>query len=202
MIALMIVIIDNYDSFVHNLARHIELAGYSYEIIRNDAGSVEEIAARAPEAIIISPGPCTPAKAGICIPLIKALTTTTPILGVCLGHQALSEAFGGQTVRSPSPTHGKSCEIEHNAKGLFHGLPLPLKVGRYHSLITQLEKNSALTVTARNREGIIMAMEHQIYPAYGVQFHPESILTEGGLKLLKNFLTLAKKWNKENTYAH
>lgn len=192
----MILIIDNYDSFVHNLARYVEIAGAQTRVIRNNKISVQEIAQMKPRGIIISPGPCTPKEAGVSVELIKALAPSTPILGVCLGHQAIGEAFGGKTVRS-EPMHGEACEIEHDGAGLFQNLPSPLKVGRYHSLVSKLPKKTPLEITARY-EGIIMAMQHSAFPCYGVQFHPESILTEHGQQLIENFLTIADDWQTRN----
>ena len=197
----MFLVIDNYDSFVHNLARYLALAGVEYEVVRNDAITVDEIKKRKFKGIILSPGPCTPEDAGICIETVKHLGNTTPILGVCLGHQAIGEAYGGKTIQDEKPTHGKASQIEHNKDALFKGLPNPLNVGRYHSLITELSDNSELEVTASLDDTIIMAMQHKNHPVYGVQFHPESILTEGGLDIMKNFVTLAQQWNAKKEVA-
>ncbi len=191
----MFLVIDNYDSFVHNLARYIELAGAEYRVIRNDAITLSEIKDLNPEGIILSPCPCTPNEAGICIEAVKELGSTTPILGVCLGHQAIGQAYNGKTVQSDIPTHGKSSTITHNKKGLFKDIPSPLDVGRYHSLITELDAASRLEVTARLDDDTIMAIQHKAHPVYGVQFHPESILTQDGLKIIGNFVQIAQDWN-------
>jgi anthranilate synthase/aminodeoxychorismate synthase-like glutamine amidotransferase len=197
----MILLIDNYDSFVHNLARHIALTGQETRVVRNDAVSLPEIHALNPAAILISPGPCAPAQAGLSNEIIRTLGPSIPILGVCLGHQCIGEVYGGRTVRAPEPMHGQASAIRHDGTGLFHGLPGPLTGGRYHSLMTELPAESPLRITARTEDGIIMALEHAHHPVYGVQFHPESILTEGGLDLLKNFMTLAVAWNARKVAA-
>lgn len=192
----MILILDNYDSFVHNLARYFVLAEKETLVVRNDALSISKIIEKKPEAIVISPGPGTPAEAGICVEVIKALGPTTPIFGVCLGHQSIGEAYGGKTVRAAAPRHGKASPVLHDNSALFAGLPSPFKAGRYHSLVTTLcEENTPLVVSAKTREGEIMAMHHRTYPVYGVQFHPESILTQGGLQIVRNFIALAENWN-------
>jgi anthranilate synthase/aminodeoxychorismate synthase-like glutamine amidotransferase len=188
----MILLIDNYDSFVYNLARYIAELGCKSEVVRNDAVRVEEIARRAPEAIVISPGPCTPDEAGISMPLIRELGSRIPILGVCLGHQALAAALGGNVIRAPEPVHGRTSLIDHGGKRLFAGLPNPLRATRYHSLIVEeATLPRPLRITARTSDGIPMALEHETWPAFGVQFHPESILTDAGHRLLANFLRLA-----------
>lgn len=196
----MFLIIDNYDSFVHNLARYFELAGVEdYEIVRNNAITIKEIRAKAPSAIILSPGPCAPQQAGICIEAIKEFGASTPILGVCLGHQAIGEAYGGKTIEAHEHIHGKAAQVKHDGKNLFEGVPSPLKVGRYHSLITELPKNSKLKTTAtKEDDGMIMAMQHKTHPVYGVQFHPESILTEHGLEIIGNFVKLVRTYNKRH----
>ncbi len=194
----MILVIDNYDSFVHNLARYITLAGADeVRVVRNDQVSVDEIAALSPAGIVLSPGPCTPAEAGICVEAVQRLGETIPILGVCLGHQAIGEAYGGTTQRSEEPVHGKDCEIIHDGSDIFIGLPRRFRGGRYHSLVTKLPENSPLRVTARNPEGIIMAVQHEKFPVYGVQFHPESVLTEHGLELVRNFVALTQNRRAE-----
>ena len=182
-------VIDNYDSFVHNLARYFELAGVKTLVKRNDEITLRDIETINPHAIIISPGPCKPADAGLSVAIIKHLGATLPILGVCLGHQAIGEAYGGKTVTS-DPVHGMPSNITHDHSGLFHGLSNPLTVGRYHSLMTDMTHAHDLTVTARTKEGIIMAMKHTTLPVYGVQFHPESILTDNGLALIQNFVKI------------
>ncbi|OFW88006.1 MAG: aminodeoxychorismate/anthranilate synthase component II [Alphaproteobacteria bacterium RIFCSPHIGHO2_12_FULL_45_9] len=184
----MIVVIDNYDSFVHNLARLVRLAGQDTKIIRNDAMSVEQVLDLNPAAIIISPGPNAPKDAGISVGLIKAAYRDIPILGVCLGHQCIGEVFGGQVERAKQPMHGMASVIRHDESRLFNGLPNPMAVGRYHSLIVKFPEPSILKVTARSEQGEIMAFEHPDYPVYGVQFHPESILTDNGIGLIRNFL--------------
>ena len=187
----MIVIIDNYDSFVHNLARYVRLAAGETRVIRNDEMSVDDIIALNPQAIIISPGPNTPYEAGISIKLIKSAYQTIPILGVCLGHQAIGAAFGGEIVRSLKPLHGRASPVFHDGTGLFKNIPQPMIVGRYHSLVVNLPDQSILKTLATSNEGEIMAFKHSDYPVYGVQFHPESILTEHGMKLIENFLETA-----------
>ena len=187
----MILVIDNYDSFVHNLARYIEQSGQHCAIHRNDKITVQEIKNLCPAAIIISPGPGTPQNAGICIDLIKKLGPKTPILGVCLGHQAIGEAYGGKTQHAQTPIHGKMRQITHDSSPLFKNIPTPLEVGRYHSLITTLPDSAELIISAQSPEGEIMAMHHKTHPVYGVQFHPESILTSHGLDIIRNFLHIA-----------
>lgn len=185
----MLVVIDNYDSFVHNLARYLRVLGWETEVLRNDALTVEQVAAREPSHIVISPGPCTPDQAGISVELVRALGATTPILGVCLGHQCIGQAYGGRVVRAARPMHGKASRIEHDGRGLFSGLPNPLSVTRYHSLIVADEGlPDALEVTARSEAGEIMALRHRRYPVIGLQFHPEAVLTEHGFDLLRHFL--------------
>jgi anthranilate synthase/aminodeoxychorismate synthase-like glutamine amidotransferase len=188
----MILLIDNYDSFVHNLARYLAEMGCQTQVVRNDAASVAEIAAWQPEAIIISPGPCTPNEAGISIELVKRLGGQIPILGVCLGHQAICAALGGRVIRAPAPVHGHAAEIYHTGAGLFEGLPSPFLAARYHSLIVEEQSLPAvLKITARTTDGIPMAMRHANLKIWGVQFHPESVLTQFGQRLLANFLNLA-----------
>ncbi|MFI4956174.1 MAG: anthranilate synthase component II [Gammaproteobacteria bacterium] len=187
----MILLIDNYDSFVHNLARYVRELGHETQVIRNDALTLEDIAVLAPTHIIFSPGPCTPNEAGITLSAITYFAGRIPMLGVCLGHQAIGQAFGGKVVRAQKPSHGKSALIQHTGTGIFVGLPQPLRVGRYHSLAVSREGlPECLTVTASTDDGEIMALQHRDYPIVGVQFHPESILTEGGYSLLKAFLFL------------
>ena len=190
----MILVLDNYDSFVFNVARYFEEIGRPTEVVRNDAATVEEIEAMAPEAIVISPGPCAPAQAGISLDLIRRVSGRIPILGVCLGHQAIGEAFGGRVVRARRPLHGRASRVEHDDAGLFQGMPNPVSVGRYHSLIVEFDEgyDGPLIVTGRSEEGEVMALAHRGHPTFGVQFHPESILTEGGHRLLQNFLSAAE----------
>jgi anthranilate synthase/aminodeoxychorismate synthase-like glutamine amidotransferase len=188
----MLLLIDNYDSFVHNLARYFVELGCESRVVRNDAVSVSEIRDMAPSAIIISPGPCTPAEAGISVDLIRTLGDSIPMLGVCLGHQAIAAALGGQIIRAREPVHGRTSWIRHSAKELFEALPNPLRATRYHSLIideSTLPKE--LVVTARTDDGVPMAVAHRSQPVFGVQFHPESVLTQCGRTLLGNFLRMA-----------
>ena len=189
----MILVVDNYDSFVHNLARYFVLLGATVRVVRNDALAVADIEALAPRAVVLSPGPCTPAEAGITCEVLRRLSGRLPILGVCLGHQAIGTVFGGRTVRARFPLHGQASLIRHGGERLFAGLPQPLEVGRYHSLIVEGGATMAetLTVDARSAEGEIMALSHRSHPTYGVQFHPESVLTPDGLALIGNFLALA-----------
>jgi len=187
----MILLIDNYDSFVFNLARYVAELNYEYQVFRNDQISLSRIKAIAPTHIIISPGPCTPLEAGISLALIEAFMDKIPILGVCLGHQAIAHACGGKVVRATTPKHGKAEKIFHEGTGLFQGLPNPLTVGRYHSLIVENHSlPSCLQVTASTQQNEIMALAHQHFPLVGVQFHPESVLTEGGHRLLHHFLRM------------
>ncbi len=190
----MILVIDNYDSFVHNLARHFVVLGEEVDVVRNDAIDVEGIRRRRPEALVISPGPCTPSQAGVSRAAIAELGGSVPILGVCLGHQAIGEVFGGRVARARLPLHGHATDIRHDGTGLFDGLPDPLPVGRYHSLIVEPTPamEAALAVDARSVEGEIMALSHRRLPIWGVQFHPESVLTPSGLALLRNFLVAAR----------
>ena len=185
----MILLLDNYDSFTYNLAQYLGELACTLEVHRNDRISIDEIARRKPERIVISPGPCTPQEAGISVELIQKLAGKFPILGVCLGHQAIGAAFGGKIIRAPKLFHGKTSEIEHDGKGIFRSVPNPLTATRYHSLIVERKSlPRELVVSAETRDGIIMGLRHRRYPIDGVQFHPESVLTESGKKILKNFL--------------
>jgi anthranilate synthase/aminodeoxychorismate synthase-like glutamine amidotransferase len=187
----MILLLDNYDSFTYNLAQYLGELGCNVEVHRNDKISVEEIVRRNPERIVISPGPCTPREAGVSVELIERLAGKFPILGVCLGHQAIGAAFGGKIVRAPKLFHGKTSEIQHDGKGIFRKMTMPFTATRYHSLIVERKSlPRELTVTAETAEGTIMGMRHRRYKLEGVQFHPESVLTEGGKQLLQNFLSL------------
>ncbi len=185
----MIVVIDNYDSFVHNLARYVRELGWETQVVRCDAVSVDEVAAMEPSHIVLSPGPCTPNEAGVCVPLVRRLGPTIPVLGVCLGHQCIGQAFGGQIVRARRPMHGKASRIRHDGEGVFAGLPDPLHATRYHSLVVEArDLPEELVITAWSEEGEIMALRHHEHPIVGLQFHPESVLTEHGHALLMGFL--------------
>lgn len=189
----MILLLDNYDSFVFNLARYLRELGEKVRVVRNDDITVAGIETLAPSHIVISPGPCTPLEAGISLELVRSLGEATPTLGVCLGHQCIGAAYGGRIVRAEIPMHGKVSEIEHDGSGLFHGLPSPISGTRYHSLL--LERSSipnGLRITAWTAAGDVMAIEHQTDPVWGVQFHPEAIMTECGHRLLANFLALGR----------
>ena len=188
----MILLLDNYDSFVYNLSRYLRELGCATEVVRNDAVSVADIERRDPRAIVISPGPCTPAQAGISVELVRSLSASIPILGVCLGHQAIAEAFGGKVGRAPAPVHGMSWLVRHESTPLFQGVANPFHAARYHSLcVMEEDLPPELQVTARTTDGVVMAIEHRTRPVVGVQFHPESVLTESGHRLLANFLALA-----------
>jgi anthranilate synthase/aminodeoxychorismate synthase-like glutamine amidotransferase len=187
----MILIIDNYDSFVYNLDCYVKRAGFSTEVIRNDAVSVEAIDLKKYSHVILSPGPCTPDESGICLALITACVGKLPLLGVCLGHQAIAQAFGGRIVHAKKPMHGMASSITHDSKGIFQQLPQPLNVARYHSLVVEPESfPHELQVTAYSQEAEIMALKHKQLPIVGLQFHPESILTSCGQQLVENFLQL------------
>jgi anthranilate synthase/aminodeoxychorismate synthase-like glutamine amidotransferase len=188
----MILLLDNYDSFVHNLARYLQRLGQKTEVIRSDAIDAAGVKRLAPQAIVISPGPCTPSEAGCSVDVVRSLAGEVPLLGVCLGHQAIAAAFGGKIVRAAEPVHGRASLVSHSSRGLLGDLPNPLRVGRYHSLVVERSSLPAdLEVTAQTADGIVMAIEHPRLKAFGVQFHPESILTEHGYELLSNFLRLA-----------
>jgi para-aminobenzoate synthetase component 2 len=193
----MILIIDNYDSFVHNIARYFVRLGAQTEVVRNDTISLAAIRRLAPQAIVISPGPCTPAEAGVSCAILRDLSGLVPILGVCLGHQCLGAVYGGRIARARRPLHGQASPIRHTGHRLFDHLPSPMPVGRYHSLI--VEPSPALervcSIDAWSDEGEIMALSHREHPTYGVQFHPESVLTPDGEILFANFLALAAAWD-------
>ena len=187
----MIVMIDNYDSFTYNLVQYIGQLGGAVEVHRNDKISIDEIRGLKPDAIVLSPGPCTPEKAGISVEVIREFATTIPILGVCLGHQAIGYAFGAAVVRAQRIMHGKTSTVINDGRTIFKGLPNPFVAGRYHSLI--VKRNSlpdCLEISAETEEGEIMGIRHKEYPVEGVQFHPESVLTPNGKRILKNFLTM------------
>ena len=186
----MILIVDNYDSFVHNVARYFEELGQSTRVVRNDAVSDADLDC---QAIVISPGPCTPREAGQSVDIVRRWSGRRPILGICLGHQVIGEVFGGLVTRARRPMHGDSSEINHDGRFLFEGLPQRFSAGRYHSLIVETGgRDTPLEVTARSDEGEIMGLRHKSHPTFGVQFHPESILTEGGYDMLRNFLKWAR----------
>ena len=187
----MLLILDNYDSFTYNLVQYFGELGAEMKIFRNDALSVEDVKKLAPDKICISPGPCTPNEAGISIDLIRELGATTPILGVCLGHQSIGQVYGGDVVRADRLMHGKTSPIHHNGSSVFTGLPNPFEATRYHSLIVKRETlPDCLEITAWTEEQEIMGLRHKEYPVHGVQFHPESILTRDGKQLLENFLKM------------
>ena len=190
----MILLIDNYDSFTFNLVHFLGDLGAEVEVRRNDALTSQEALAMRPEAILLSPGPCTPNEAGICLPLSGAAAAAgVPLLGVCLGHQAIGQAFGGAVVRAPVPVHGKVWDIHHGGSDIFAGIPSPFQATRYHSLMVRREDLPAdLVVTAWTEDGLIMGLAHRQLPIWGVQFHPESIASQHGHDLLRNFLTLAR----------
>ncbi len=188
----MLVLIDNYDSFTYNLVHFLGELGTASEVIRNDKTSADAILEMKPTAIVLSPGPCTPNEAGVCLDLIEKAAGKVPLLGVCLGHQAIGQAYGGKVIRAPLPMHGKLSEIRHTDKGVFKGLPQPVEVTRYHSLIVERETlPDCLEITAETDDGIIMGLQHKTHPVHGVQFHPESIASQKGHALLANFLELA-----------
>ena len=192
----MIVLIDNYDSFTFNLVHSLGGLGADVVVHRNDKILVKDVVGAAPDAIVLSPGPCTPNEAGICLDLIKQASADIPILGVCLGHQAIGQAFGGDVVRAPVPVHGKLSDISHRAEGLFRGINGPFRATRYHSLVVDRATMPAdLDVTAETGDRLVMGLQHRALPLHGVQFHPESIASEHGHVILKNFLDLAAAWN-------
>jgi anthranilate synthase/aminodeoxychorismate synthase-like glutamine amidotransferase len=195
----MVFVLDNYDSFTYNLVQYLGELGADVAVYRNDELTVEEVEALNPERILLSPGPCTPGEAGILVPLIRHMAWKVPIFGVCLGHQAIGEAFGGQVVRAGKLMHGKTSAVEHDGKGIFTGLSTPLTCTRYHSLIVAEDSlPEELAVTARTNqsnsagaaESVIMGLRHKSLPIEGVQFHPESVLTEGGHQMIRNFLAM------------
>lgn len=187
----MLLLIDNYDSFTYNLAQILGALGQELLVRRNDCITLEEITRLRPERIVLSPGPCTPREAGISEDVVRKFAAEVPILGVCLGHQAIGEAFGGRVVRAPRLMHGKTSEIRHDGKTVFRGLPKSFAATRYHSLMVERQSlPRCLAITAESDDGVIMGLRHREYPVEGVQFHPESVLTAPGAKLLENFLRL------------
>ena len=192
----MIVLIDNYDSFTFNLVHYLGELGARVKVHRNDKVTSGQVLAADPDAIVLSPGPCTPTEAGICLELIAQAGARVPILGVCLGHQAIGQAFGGRVVRAPAPVHGKLSEIRHQGRGIFRGINAPFHATRYHSLVVERQSlPGELTVTADTDGGIVMALAHTSLPVHGVQFHPESIASDHGHLMLQNFLDIAAAWN-------
>jgi anthranilate synthase component II len=197
-----VTLIDNYDSFTFNLVHYLGELGADVSVWRNDELSAQDVLSAKPDAIVLSPGPCTPNEAGICLELVRAASESTPILGVCLGHQAIGQVFGGRVIRAPTPMHGKVSRVTHNARGLFRGLNGPFKATRYHSLTIERETAPPeLEVSAESDDGLIMAIAHRALPVYGVQFHPESIESEHGRAMLGNFLELARAFNEAKAAA-
>ena len=191
----MYILIDNYDSFTYNLLHYLGELGAELEVHRNDTITPAEVLAREPEGIVISPGPCDPDRAGICLDLIAAAAGKLPLLGVCLGHQSIGQAFGGTVTRAPVPMHGKMSQISHTGTDIFTGIPSPFPATRYHSLmVTREGLPDCLTVTAESEDGVIQGLAHKTMPIYGVQFHPESIASENGHRILGNFIELTKTW--------
>jgi anthranilate synthase component 2 len=194
-----VTLIDNYDSFTWNLWHYFGQLGCEVTVHRNDAVTADEVMAGEPDAIVLSPGPCTPKDAGICCDLIEKATGKIPLFGVCLGHQAIGQVFGGEVTRLPIPMHGKVSEISHEGGGVFRGINGPFQATRYHSLI--IERDSVpdnLTVTAETDDGVVMGLSHRSAPTHGVQFHPESIASEHGHRILQNFLDMAAEWNRKH----
>ena len=187
----MILLLDNYDSFTYNLAQYLGQMGQQLQVRRNDEITLDEIEEMAPERIVISPGPCTPKEAGISVPLIERFAGKIPILGVCLGHQAIGAAFGGRVIRAPKVMHGKTSQIPHDCETIFNGLPQDFQATRYHSLIVERKSlPRELEISAETNDGTIMGLRHRKLKVEGVQFHPESVLTDAGFRLLENFLTI------------
>ena len=191
-----VTLIDNYDSFTFNLVHYFGQLGANVTVHRNDSVSVSDVIQAAPDAIVLSPGPCTPHEAGICMDLIRSASETIPIFGVCLGHQSIGEVFGGDVVRAPLPIHGKLATIHHTGAAVFRGIDGPFQATRYHSLVVKRETlPDCLQITAQTPDDLIMALSHKTRPVHGVQFHPESITSQHGHKILRNFLDLADEWN-------
>jgi anthranilate synthase component II len=192
----MILLIDNYDSFTFNLFHYLGGLGADVVVHRNDKITVKDVLVAQPEAIVLSPGPCTPNEAGICLDLVKQAAASIPIFGVCLGHQAIGQVFGGQVVRAPVPVHGKLSEVNHKGQSVFRGINGPFKATRYHSLVVDRKSMpQELSVTAETNDGLVMGLAHAKLPVHGVQFHPESIASEHGHLILANFLELTADWN-------
>jgi anthranilate synthase component II len=194
----MVLLIDNYDSFTFNLVHYLGGLGADVTVHRNNKIAVEDVVAAGPEAIVLSPGPCTPNDAGICLDLVARAAPQIPILGVCLGHQAIGQAFGGVVVRAPAPVHGKLSEVRHQGEGVFRGINGAFSATRYHSLVVERDTMpDTLTVTAETDDELVMGLAHKTLPVHGVQFHPESIASEHGHLILRNFLELAAQWNAQ-----
>ena len=194
-----VTLVDNYDSFTWNLFHDLAKLGAEVKVVRNDAMSAEEIVAEDPDAIVLSPGPCTPNEAGICLDLIAKAGATIPLFGVCLGLQSMGQAFGGRVIRAPLPMHGKISTITHKGQSVFRGINGPFRATRYHSLVIDRDTMpDELAVTAESEDGLVMAASHRSLPVHGVQFHPESILSEHGGTMFRNFLDLAAAWNAEH----
>ncbi len=193
-----VLVVDNYDSFTWNLVHLIGPLVQSVDVVRNDATTAEAILAERPDAVVLSPGPCTPNEAGICLDLVRKAGSELPIFGVCLGLQTIGQVYGGQVVRAPQPMHGKVSEVEHRGQAVFRGINGPLKATRYHSLVVERSTCPAdLEVTAETRDGLIMGLSHKALPVHGVQFHPESILSDHGATIMRNFFDLAAAWNRQ-----
>jgi anthranilate synthase component 2 len=191
-----VLVIDNYDSFTWNLVHLIGPLASGIEVVRNDATSVDAILSSPPDAVVLSPGPCTPNEAGICLDLVRRAGSQLPMFGVCLGLQTIGQVFGGSVVRAPVPMHGKVSDVEHRGRGVFRGVNGPLRATRYHSLIVDRATCPAeLEVTAETPDGLVMGLSHRNLPIHGVQFHPESVLSEHGSTIMRNFLDLAETWN-------
>ena len=196
-----VTLIDNYDSFTFNLVHYLGELGADVRVWRNDELSVADVVAQGADAIVLSPGPCTPNEAGICLDLVREAAASTPILGVCLGHQTIGQVFGGDVIRAPAPMHGKVSRVSHKASGLFRGINGPFQATRYHSLIIdRATAPDSLDITAESEDGLIMAVAHKSLPVHGVQFHPESIASEHGRTLLGNFLAIAREFAARRTH--
>ena len=193
-----VTLIDNYDSFTWNLVHYLGELGAEMSVWRNDQISADAVLAARPDAIVLSPGPCTPNEAGICLEIIAKAASQAPLLGVCLGHQSIGKAYGGEVIRAPLPIHGKLATVSHTAKGLFRGINGSFQATRYHSLVVKgVTMPEALDFTAETDDGLVMALQHRTAPVFGVQFHPESILSEHGHLMLRNFLDMAQEWNQK-----
>jgi anthranilate synthase component 2 len=193
-----ILVVDNYDSFTWNLVHLIGPLVGAIEVVRNDETTASAIMSGTPDAVVLSPGPCTPGEAGICLELIQRAAAAIPMFGVCLGHQAIGQAFGGEVVRAPVPMHGKISEIRHGGRAVFRGINRPFQATRYHSLVVARDTcPGALEISAETADGLVMGLSHRSLPVHGVQFHPESILSEHGSLIVRNFLALAERWNRD-----